>query len=71
MRSEMNDIRRDLVERLDKIDDRLREVEIAQAVTKEIEVKTDIDMKWKAGIATSIGAAIAALLQALQNSAGK
>jgi hypothetical protein len=65
LRSEIREDLKDLSERLIKIDERLRDVEIAQAITKQVEVKAELDTKWKAGIATSIGAALAALLQAL------
>lgn len=65
LRSEFREDVRAVVDRLDKIDERLRAVEMVQAVAREIEVKTDLSGKWKAGIATSIAAALAALLQAL------
>lgn len=65
LRSEIREDMKDMADRLTKIDERLREVEIAQAITKRVEVKAELDTKWKAGIATSIGAALAALLQAL------
>lgn len=67
-RSEIREDMKDMSERLSKIDDRLREVELVQAVSREIEVKTDLSGKWKAGIATSVAAAVAALLQALTQS---
>lgn len=65
LRSEIREDLREMAERLSRIDERLRDVEIAQAITKQVEVKAELDTKWKAGIATSIGAALAALLQAL------
>lgn len=65
LRSEIREDLKDMAERLTRIDERLRDVEIAQAITKQVEVKAELDTKWKAGIATSIGAALAALLQAL------
>lgn len=65
LRSELRQDMRDMVERLEKIDERLRAVELTQAVAREIKIEADLSGKWKAGIATSIAAAIAALLQAL------
>jgi hypothetical protein len=65
LRSEIREDMKDMAERLTRIDERLRDVEISQAITKQVEVKAELDTKWKAGIATSIAAAIAALLQAL------
>jgi hypothetical protein len=64
-RSEIKDDMRDMSERLAKIDERLRDVEVAQAVAREVKIEADLSGKWKAGIATSIAAAAAALLQAL------
>ena len=62
VRSDMNDVRTELLERLDRIDERLRHVEISQA---QSDVRTiELSNKWKAGIATGIASGIAALLQA-------
>jgi len=65
LRSELRQDIRDMVERLEKIDERLRAVELTQAVAREIKIEAELSNKWKAGIATSIAAALAALLQAL------
>jgi hypothetical protein len=65
LRSELREDMREMVERLGKIDERLRDVEIAQAVARGVKIEADLSTKWKAGIATSIAAALAALLQAL------
>lgn len=62
-RSDVNDVRRELLSRLDKIDERLRLVEIDQARTTE---QSDISNKWKATIAAAIATAIAAIYQSLQ-----
>lgn len=65
LRSEIREDMKEMAERLGKIDERLRDVEVAQAVAREVRVEADLSGKWKAGIATSIAAALAALLQAL------
>lgn len=63
VRSDVNDVRRELLDRLDQIDVRLRHVEIEQAKSN---IRTvELSNKWKAGIATGIASGIAALLQAL------
>ncbi|CAB4177491.1 hypothetical protein UFOVP1344_9 [uncultured Caudovirales phage] len=63
VRSDVNDVRRELLDRLDQIDARLRHVEIEQAKSN---IRTlELSNKWKAGIATGIASGIAALLQAL------
>ena len=61
--SDVNDVRSELLDRLDRIDERLRHVEIEQAKSN---IRTvELSNKWKAGIATGIASGIAALLQAL------
>jgi hypothetical protein len=65
LRSEIREDMKEMAERLGKIDERLRDVEVAQAIAREVRVEADLSGKWKAGIATSIAAALAALLQAL------
>lgn len=63
VRSDVNDVRRELLDRLDQIDARLRHVEVEQAKSN---IRTvELSNKWKAGIATGIASGIAALLQAL------
>jgi len=63
VRSDVNDVRSELLDRLDRIDERLRHVEIEQAKSN---IRTvELSNKWKAGIATGIASGIAALLQAL------
>lgn len=64
-RSEIRDDMKEMGERLSRIDERLRDVEVAQAVAREVKIEADLSNKWKAGIATSVAAALAALLQAL------
>jgi hypothetical protein len=62
-RSDVNDVRSELLSRLDRIDDRLREVEVSQAKS---DIRTvELSNKWKAGIATGIASGLAALIQAL------
>lgn len=63
VRSDVNDVRTELLTRLDRIDERLRHVEVAQAMT---DIRTvELSNKWKAGIATGIASGLAALIQAL------
>jgi hypothetical protein len=65
LRSEIREDMREMADRLAKIDERLRDVEVAQAIARGVNIEADLSGKWKAGIATSIAAALAALLQAL------
>jgi hypothetical protein len=63
VRSDVNDVRTELLTRLDRIDERLRHVEVSQAKT---DIRTvELSNKWKAGIATGIASGLAALIQAL------
>lgn len=65
LRSEIREDMREMADRLAKIDERLRDVEVAQAIARGVSIEAELSGKWKAGIATSIAAALAALLQAL------
>lgn len=67
---EIRAVRRDLSERLDKIDDRLREVESfqvgQQAVDKERK-DVGISVRWRLGIAVSaVGAVVSIVLKILE-----
>ena len=65
LRSEIREDMREMADRLAKIDERLRDVEVAQAIARGVNIEAELSAKWKMGIATSIAAALAALLQAL------
>jgi len=62
-RSDVNDVRSELLSRLDRIDERLRRVEVSQGDSANRTV--ELSNKWKAGIATGIASGLAALIQAL------
>jgi hypothetical protein len=63
VRSDVNDVRTELLTRLDRIDERLRHVEVSQAKS---DIRTvELSNKWKAGIATGIASGLVALIQAL------
>lgn len=66
----INEVRSDLSERLDRIEDRLRQVEAFQHATEAVDKnrhEAHISLKWKIGIAVSAaGATVTVVLKVLE-----